>query len=57
MSILELYRLTVLLLKYRATFALTRRNRDLIDLMVIDILSRLQPLVIQPSQEDSDLPY
>lgn len=56
MTILELYGLVKLLVKYRALFALSHAKRDLIDEMVLDILERLQPLVMDSPKEEG-LPF
>lgn len=56
MTILEFYRLVVLLIKYRSIFAISHKKRDLIDEILLDILERLSPLVMEPPQQ-SDIPF
>jgi hypothetical protein len=56
MSILDFLNLARLLVKYRASFSVSHRQRDTIDLIVADCLDRLEGLVIDPAKFN-DIPF
>lgn len=56
MSIKDFLTLARLLVKYRATFSVSHRQRDTIDLIVADCLDKLGELAIEPVKFN-DIPF
>lgn len=57
MSMIELYTLIMLIVKYRAHFGASHAKRDLMDEMILDILKQLKPLIFEPTPLDELLPF
>lgn len=56
MTIREFLTLARLLVKYRAMFSVSHRQRDTIDLIVADCLDHIESLGIEP-QKFNDIPF